>query len=77
MTDKIVSYVADLHIVRINEEDFDIQHPLSERETMFLVDCPLHLWMKGLDGPPAKVGMYRVHQRPDEHWVFDPMDDDN
>jgi hypothetical protein len=32
MTDKIVSYVADLHIVRINEEDFDIQHRLSERD---------------------------------------------
>lgn len=77
MTVKVIGYRADLHIVRLNGTDFDIQHPLDEREKMFLVDCPLHLWLKSLDGPPAKPGMYRVHQRPDDSWIFDPIKEES
>lgn len=47
------------HIVLLTETNFSIQHPLRERgEDLFT--CTLHERLSALDGPPARLGRYRV-----------------
>lgn len=51
------------HIVRLNDETFDIAHPLRERLRGELWNCGLHEYLRGLQGPPFQPGRYRVHWR--------------
>jgi hypothetical protein len=63
--------VADLlehreteHIVVLNDESFDVQHPLRERLNGDLFRCQIHQRIAALDGPPRRPGRYRVAVRP-------------
>lgn len=50
------------HIVVLNEDGFNMQHPLIERVTGTLFDCELHLELNE-DGPgDLAPGRYEVHQ---------------
>jgi hypothetical protein len=48
------------HIVELRKGDFTVRHPMRERLADELMNCKLHAYIAGLDGPPAKVGRYRV-----------------
>jgi hypothetical protein len=48
------------HIVRLDEDEFTVRHPLRERLGDELMRCPLHRWIRSQDGPPYKPGQYRV-----------------
>lgn len=48
------------HIVRTDEFDFAIQHPLSERIGGSLFDCELERFLTGLAAAPHPPGFYKV-----------------
>lgn len=41
---------------------FEIKHPLAERVTGSLLDCPLQRWLNSLEGPPVTAGTYHVEK---------------
>lgn len=55
------------HLVEVREDDFAIQHPITERSNhdgqMF--DCALHRWLGEQDGPPVAPGRYRAVEQDD------------
>ena len=69
IVDKILRTSEIEHIVIVGPEGFDVQHPLRERVEDELFDCGLHAYLKGLDGPPAAHGRYRVFDE-DGRWRF-------
>lgn len=48
------------HIVIIDVDTFNVQHPLRERIDGALFSCDLHTWLRDLDGPPHRPGRYRA-----------------
>ena len=57
--DEILSTRESEHIVEIEENRFQVLHPLRERgEELF--ECSIHEQLGDLDGPPAPPGRYRV-----------------
>lgn len=58
--DTILAESETEHIVLVDEGGFSLQHPLRERVDGELFDCQVHGRMRGLDGPPAAPGRYRV-----------------
>lgn len=48
------------HVVWVGEDDFVMAHTDEERATIDLTDCPLHIWLMTLAGPPVKEGYYHV-----------------
>jgi hypothetical protein len=65
--DAVTSLLDDpetAHIVVLGDRDFTIRHPLRERLDDALMDCALHEYIAGLDGPPAAPGRYRVTGQP-------------
>ena len=48
------------HIVTFSAAGFTIRHPLRERLGDALMDCALHSYCEGLDGPPVALGRYRA-----------------
>lgn len=48
------------HIVKLNQATFTVRHPLREWLSGELMHCSLYDWLKGLSGPPAQRGTYRV-----------------
>lgn len=48
------------HIVVFKEDSFIVQHPLKERMGDRMVECDLHAYIKGQDGPPVEPGRYRA-----------------
>lgn len=48
------------HIVKLDDTEFTVRHPLRERLNDELMRCSLHAWIASLSGPPRKTGTYRV-----------------
>lgn len=81
--DAVAEILADAeahHIVKLDEDEFTVRHPLRERLNDELMRCSLHAWIAGLSGPPRKTGTYRVltpvagpHRWVAAHW--EPMPD--
>lgn len=46
--------IAD-HVVYIGDETFVVAHTDPERAAGDLENCPLHLWLVDLEGPPAEL----------------------
>jgi hypothetical protein len=61
------------HIVVSEEDSFSVAHPLKERLEDTLFDCPLHLYLRGLDAAPVGPGRYRVRDRGNS-WEFTPLE---
>lgn len=60
------------HIVNLTAGNFTIRHPLRERLDDALMDCVLHEYLAGLDGPPVTPGRYRA--RPDgDRWTWEAL----
>ena len=60
--DEILAERETEHIVTIKDETFTIRHPLRERIEGQLEDCALHTYLSVLQGPPVRIGRYRVHK---------------
>lgn len=60
----ILSDAETCHVVVLDETAFTIRHPLIERLDDALMQCSLHEYLAGLDGPPAAPGRYRVTGQP-------------
>lgn len=58
--DKILADPQVGHIVRTDEFDFAIQHPLAERIGGSLFDCELERFLTGLATSPQPPGFYKV-----------------
>lgn len=59
------------HIVRTDEFDFALQHPLSERIGQTLFDCELNRFLTGLATSPQPPGFYYVTGAGDDwFWKF-------
>ena len=72
--DEILHERETEHVVVIDEEGFNIQHPLRERLNGDMFDCGLHAWMRALPGPPKKPGRYGVREQPEDSavpWRFE------
>ena len=52
------------HIVQADGETFTLQHPLAERLTGDLFDCPIHAHIAA--GEPLEEGRYRVLMNDDQ-----------
>lgn len=64
--DRIIGDRETEHIVKLDEEGFDVLHPLRERLGGELFSCTLHEDLRALDGPPREPGRYRARRhRPD------------
>lgn len=51
--------LRDVHVVYLDETGFTIAHTDHERETIPLVECPLHRWLTEQGGRPvAESGFY-------------------
>lgn len=61
------------HIVVLEDSTFSIEHPLRERLNGVLFKCPLHAFIQGHDGPPLRPGRYRVRQRGDDRFSWEPL----
>jgi hypothetical protein len=72
------------HVVEIREHDFTVKHPLRERPDE-LLECDLHAKLAALDGPPARLGRYRVRRHRNDPtsesrrsdafgWDFEPLE---
>lgn len=49
------------HIVTFGDVTFTVRHPLRERLDNDLMECELHEYIAGLDGPPVdELGTYRA-----------------
>jgi hypothetical protein len=71
--------MADVHLVNVREDGFDLAHTDGERRAgIDLEDCPVHRWLTGLSGPPAASGRYQVlNHEPDQYsepWGAEPYD---
>lgn len=64
------------HVIDLEEDHFQLQHPLRERLEGALFDCELHVEIAGLDAPPAPPGKYRVIEPaiPHEPLRYMPLD---
>lgn len=49
------------HIVRLDESDFSVKHPLRERIEDELFECPVFSKIALMDHPPQEPGTYRVY----------------
>jgi hypothetical protein len=62
------------HIVKLLAKDFSIIHPLRERIDEELLNCKLHQYLIGLNGPPHKPGRYRVTTSRRGTRIWEPLD---
>ena len=72
-----LSEADDAHIVMVEENSFSIKHPISERLSEDLFECPLDVHMSSQSHAPVDVGKWKVI-RPegveggDPGWLFIP-----
>lgn len=66
--DTIIDDEEKEHVVSIQDRTFTVRHPLRERVDDAMLDCTLHSWVAGLDGPPRAPGRYRVSGDQWQHW---------
>jgi hypothetical protein len=57
------------HYAVLDEQRFTVEHPARERIDGNMHDCPLHVYLRQLDGAPMKPGRYRVVGTP-SGWAF-------
>lgn len=62
------------HLVRLDEDDFVVRHPLRERLDNALMTCDLFAQIAALAGPPRQPGTYRVEMRPGTPWAWTAVD---
>jgi hypothetical protein len=60
------------HIVTFAEKSFAVTHPLRERLTD-MTECPLHDYLRSLDGPPCDPGRYRALTDSAGGWTFEAV----
>ncbi len=65
---KILDDPETEHVVVLEEDTFNLKHPLRERVDDELLECEVGKWLNSLDEPPAPLGRYRVvRHQPDAY----------
>lgn len=70
--DELLADTETEHVVLFGESGFTVRHPLAERLGDALLNCDLHLYIAGLDGPPVQLGRYRA-RRQAGRWAWEAL----
>jgi hypothetical protein len=62
----------DDHIAVFRSGDYTPQHPIRERLTKSIFDCPVNSYLSSLSQSPVSPGTYIVQELEHGGWLFTP-----